>query len=129
MVEDFIKAHQWAVLATVTGNGLPQAAALGFFPKENFKLIFGTFDSSRKYHNLKANPNVALVIGWDKGVTVQYEGVAHEIESAEELHLPKVASAVKYISSYEERFFEITPKWIKYSDWSHDPRAEFEIRF
>ncbi len=40
--------------------------------------MFDTFGTSRKAINLRANPRIALVLGWDDGQTVLVEGVADE---------------------------------------------------
>jgi hypothetical protein len=77
---------------------------------------------------------VALVIGWDKGKTVQYEGTAEELSGAEleeciRIHLAKIPSAAKYVGQDEEVFFKVKPRWIKFSDLSRDPWDILEIKF
>ena len=76
----FLKAHKLAVMATVSGDCVPQAAAVGFVVNQDLELVISSFYNSRKYENIKKNPRVALVIGWEKGKTVQYEGVAVEVD-------------------------------------------------
>jgi pyridoxine/pyridoxamine 5'-phosphate oxidase len=72
----FISRHKYAVLSTVTKENLPECALVGFAVTHDLKLIFDTTSTSRKYQNLIENPAIALVIGWDKERTVQYEGSA-----------------------------------------------------
>lgn len=130
----FIKEHRLAVLATVNADFLPEAAVVGFSVNEHLHLNFGTFRTSRKYQNLQKNPRVALVIGWEKGKTVQYEGVARELEGKEreeaiKEHLKTAPSAAKYVSDPDEAYFEVKPLYVKYSDLSSDPWETFEFRF
>ncbi len=134
LVSDFLSQQNLGVLATVTSAGLPEAAVIGFVQKNDFEIIFATFDESRKFHNLQSNPRVALAVGWERGITVQYEGEAApltdaEVEECKRLFLAKIPTAAKFVSSPSEKFFRITPKWVRYSDWSHDPIEQFEIRF
>ncbi len=134
IISDFIKEHKIAVLSTVTHDFLPQSAVVGISETENLELIFGTANDSRKYQNLKNNPRVSLVIGWDQGKTVQYEGEAVELTGEERdeainIHLSKTSSAAKYLSKPQEAIFKIVPKWIRYSDVSTDPWDVKELKF
>ncbi len=132
---DFIKSKSLAALSTVDKEGKPQVAIVGFSETEDFELIVGTFESSRKFQNIKHNAYVSLAIGWDEGKTVQYEGQAEEITDAakiEELKrvmLAKMPSAAKYVGHTEERFLLIKPRAIRYTDLSVDPWDTFEIKF
>jgi uncharacterized protein YhbP (UPF0306 family) len=133
-IYEFIKQHQLMVISTVTHDALPQAAVVGFAEKENLELIFGTFKTSRKYMNLQKNPRVAIVIGWEGGKTVQYEGEVVELEGQERsdamnVFLSKTSSAAKFLSNLEEAIFKVVPKWIRYSNVSEDPWDIIEIRF
>jgi len=79
-VFQFMNRESLAVLATAAVNGQPEAALMGFAVTPELEIIFDTVKSSRKYPNLKKNPRVAWVIGCTTEVTVQYEGVAEELE-------------------------------------------------
>src|SRR5205814_8231963 len=74
----FIGKHHLAVEASVAAGGTPQAAVVGIAVTEALELVFDTVDSSRKCANLRRDPRVALVIGWDEEQTVQLEGRADE---------------------------------------------------
>lgn len=76
----FMDRESLAVLATVTENGQLEAALMGFAVTPQLEIVFDTVKSSRKYPNLKNNPRIAWVIGCTTEVTVQYEGVAEELE-------------------------------------------------
>lgn len=131
---DFIKRHKLAVLATADNNCNPEAAVIEFSQKNNFELIFDTFSHFRKYKNIKNNPNVAVVIGWDEDITVQYEGNAVELKGAELLkcvmiHATKLPNVRKFTKIKGVKFFKIIPKWIRYNDLNTTPWNVFEIHF
>ena len=76
----FLKRHKLAVQASVSASGMPQAAVVGIVVSDAFEVFFDTLDSSRKCQNLRRDPEVALVVGWDldEGRTLQLEGTADE---------------------------------------------------
>ena len=73
--------------ATVTTAGRPQGAVIRVVVSDACELSFDTLETSRKCANLRANPHVAFVIGWDEAQTVQLEGVADEPGGAAVPHL------------------------------------------
>lgn len=134
IVKDFIQEQDLAVVSTVTGDFLPSAAVVGIRSNDKMEIFFGTFLSSRKSQNLAKNPRVALVIGWNKGRTVQYEGEVHKLSGAalkefQEANLEHMPTAAKLVSKKEAVFYKISPKWIRYMDLSKDPWEEIIIRF
>jgi pyridoxine/pyridoxamine 5'-phosphate oxidase len=70
-LREFLCSQQWAVEATVTPAGAPQAAVIGVAITDSLELIFDTLNSSRKHANLQKDPRIALAIGWDDGRTAQ----------------------------------------------------------
>ena len=79
---EFLRKQPWAVEATVTTAGRPQAAVIGVVVSDACELFFDTLETSRKCANLRANPHVAFVLGLYVA-TVQLEGVADEPRGAE----------------------------------------------
>ena len=131
---EYIKGHKLAVIATVNGEALPEAAVIGIAVTKDLEIICGSFNTSRKYQNLKQNPRLALVIGWEKGQTVQYEGTARELdddetEAALETFLAHIPSAAKYVQLEYEVVYKVKPTWIRFSDLSVDPWERFEVNF
>jgi general stress protein 26 len=134
-VYQFMKSEQLAVLATVAGDGKPQAALMGFAVTPQLEIIFDTVKSSRKYPNLKKNPRVAWVVGCATEITVQFEGIAQELESEEEL--------AKYKKTYFQTFpegpareswpgityFVVRPTWVRYCDYDPTRRRMEEREF
>ena len=133
-LHNFIKEHKLAVIATVTGSALPEAAVIGIAVNENLEIICSSFSTSRKYQNLLKNPRVAMVIGWEKGRTVQYEGIATELSEDEaeehlETSLEKTPAVGKYVQREYKVVYKITPKWIRYTNLSVDPWDKVELKF
>lgn len=124
---DFLNSHKLAVISTLHANGTPEAAVIGFGQTPQLEIIFGTSNTSRKYKNIMADPHVALVVGWDDNQTVQYEGVAHELKPEEleivrEHYWRKTPSSEVYAKDPTERYFVVTPAWIRHAyvkgeDW------------
>lgn len=133
LVAEFLREQELAVVSSLW-DGKPQAAVVVFSIKDDFELIFGTCTKSRKYRNLKATPDTALVIGWDDGVTIQYEGIAEEVglgEFAEyqKIHLKKNPGSERYANLDDQCYFKIKPRWIRYTDINPDPEFIFELDF
>jgi general stress protein 26 len=127
----YIHNHMIGVLATISQNGTPGAAVMEFGDTKNLELIFDTLKSARKYKNLLHSPNVAFVIGWDEGTTVQYEGVATELHGKELVKYKNIMFAKspdfqKWEKLPNITYFKIIPQWIRYSAMNKKP---WEITF
>lgn len=134
LVLDFMKSHTLAVLATASSSAIPEASAVGISVMDNMQILFGTFNTSRKWENLQKNARVSLVIGWEHGKTIQYEGVAEELmetEKAEALkiHFANVPSFAKYVSDNQAILYRVKPESVKYSDHSQDPADVINLTF
>lgn len=133
LIYNFLKNHEICVLSTVNG-GIPQAAVVEFGETPDLEIIFDTFTTSRKYKNLERNPIVAVVIGWDKNITVQYEGKALELEGGElekckAIYFAKNPRAKKWENKKNNVYFKIIPVWARYSDLNTDPWEIHEVMF
>jgi pyridoxine/pyridoxamine 5'-phosphate oxidase len=122
----FLRAQPWAVEASVGGRGEPQAAVIGVAVTDRLELVFDTLATSRKATNLRANPRIALVLGWDDGQTVQIEGVADEpvgaeVEAAKETYLRRFPDGHERVGLPDITYFRIVPSWIRYSDFRTTP--------
>jgi len=131
IILDFIRKQKLAVLATV-GDVVPESSVLEFGETNNLEIILDMFVSSRKYKNMKKNPNVSLVIGWDENITIQYEGVAEELKRGkkvkyQQIYWMKNPTAKRWADKEGITYFKITPKWIRYSDLNNHPWKIFEI--
>ncbi|MCD9878640.1 pyridoxamine 5'-phosphate oxidase family protein [Streptomyces guryensis] len=118
----FVRARRLAVLATTSADGHPQAAVVGIAATDAGDLVFDTTRGSRKFANLRRQPRVALVIGFDRAdeQTVQLEGVACEITQDD----PAVAAYYEQFPTGRERaawpdivHVRVRPDWGRYSDY------------
>jgi pyridoxine/pyridoxamine 5'-phosphate oxidase len=120
---NFLRKHRLGVLSTVSPFGEPEAAVVGVAFTDQLEIIFDTLDSTRKCTNLRRNPRIAFVIGWDHEITVQYEGIADEPKGAE-LDRLKEAYFIPYPDGRERQkwagitYFRVRPTWARYSDFN-----------
>ncbi|MDN0075209.1 pyridoxamine 5'-phosphate oxidase family protein [Crenobacter sp. SG2303] len=130
---EFIDRHDHAVLASVTPLHTPEAALVGIAVTPELELVFDASKNSRKYPNIRQNDQVALVIGWANETTVQYEGEVWE-PSAEmvgrykDVYFAKFPNGRKRESWPDIAYLVVTPRWIRYSDFNHDPAQIVELR-
>jgi general stress protein 26 len=120
---DFIRARKLAVISTTSPAGNPQSALIGVAVSPELHIVFDTIKSSRKYANLKADPRISLVTGWDAEITVQYEGIAIEpegeaLDQAKSLYFKTWPDGVERRQWPGITWFLITPQWIRYSDFA-----------
>jgi general stress protein 26 len=131
---DFLQSHRLAVVATVTSDGAPEAAVMGFAVTPELDIVFDTVRSARKYANIMANPRVALVIGGEGEVTVQYEGIAGEPSGEARDRWKEV-----YFGTWPDgrdrqnwtgmTWFHVRPVWIRYSNFNDGSREIAEFAF
>ena len=127
----FLRRYKLAVQASVAADGSPQAAVIGFAVSDALEIVFDTVESTRKYRNLRAEPRIALVIGWDE-ITAQIEGIADfpagaELERLRECYFvayPDGRDRLAWPGITHER---VRPSWIRYSDFTQDPPHIVEI--
>ncbi|MCX4584562.1 pyridoxamine 5'-phosphate oxidase family protein [Streptomyces sp. NBC_01481] len=122
----FLRRYKLAVQSTVTPDGAPQAAVVGFAVSDDLEIVFDTVETTRKWLNLRADPRIALVIGWDDAITAQIEGVADFPTGAE---LERIQAC--YFSVYPDgrdrlswpgiTHVRVRPAWVRYSDFTQDP--------
>jgi len=119
----FLKKHHLGVQSTVSPSGDPQAAVVGIGVTPELEIVFDTLDTTRKCRNLRADPRIAFVIGWDAEITVQLEGIADEPTGTERDRILET-----YFAAYPEcrdhlawkgiTHFRVRPTWIRYSDYN-----------
>jgi len=134
-VYEFLNNSKLGVISTIdVNNNVPEAALIGFGQTHDLELIFGTSNKSRKYHNLYSNPRVAFVIGWDNGISLQYEGMARElladeIDIVKDYYWAKSPSAAKSHDDPDRRYFVVKPSWIRMTDVKKQPWEVRDIKF
>jgi uncharacterized protein YhbP (UPF0306 family) len=110
------------------------AAFVGFSFTDDFELIFCTSNTTRKYANITANPQVAAVVGGQERITVQFEGIAEELAGDQaatykERYFSKNPAARRFARDTTNRCFRIRPRWLRYSDYTQGPPEIFELKF
>lgn len=130
----FLRAQPWAVQASISDGAKPQAAVIGVAVTDNFELVFDTLATSRKAINLRKNPHIALVLGWDNGETVQYEGIADEptgdeLEALKSVYWQRFPDGRERAQQSEIAYFRVSPTWLRYSDFRVQPPTIEEFHF
>jgi hypothetical protein len=133
-VYQFMNGEELGVLSTVAGDGTPQAALVGVVTTKELELIFDTVKSSRKYPNMKKHPHVAFVIGCTQEITVQYQGIAEELEGEalakyKRIYFAKFTDGPARESWAGITYFVVRPKWVRYSDYNIGRRKIEEMSF
>jgi hypothetical protein len=118
----FLRRHRLCVQASVSSSGAPQAAVVGFAVSDDLEIVFDTIGTSRKMQNLRRDPRIALVVGWDDEQTAQIEGVADEPTGAELDRIKAVYFAawpdgVERQAWKDITYVRVKPTWARYSDF------------
>ena len=129
---EFMRAHRLTVVATVGADGKPEAALVGYAVSDELELVFDTTVGSRKLDNIRANPEVAGVIGWEAEQTLQYEGVADEPTGE-----ARGTCQLRYFDAWPDgrergaqpdiTYVRVRPSWLRYSDYAQDPPLIVEL--
>lgn len=136
-VLSFLNRHRWAVVATVSANGAPEAALVGIATTGDLEIVFDTTDDTRKFANLKSNAKIALVVGgWVDGDerTLQCEGYA-DLPEGDELERLKEAYFGVFPEGRERQawpriaYVRVRPTWLRYSDFNVAPPIISEATF
>ena len=122
----FLRKYKLAVQASVAPGGAPQAAVVGFAVSDALEIVFDTLESTRKYQNLRADPRIALVIGWQDEITAQLEGIV-DFPTGPELERIRACYFVAYPDGRDRLAWpgishaRVRPNWVRYSDFTVDP--------
>jgi hypothetical protein len=127
----FIAQQRYGVVATTAADGAAQSALVGIAVSPALEIYFDTL-GTRKAQNLRRDPRVSLVIGWDSERSVQLEGVADEPQGAERAALKQIYYAAWPDGPSRETWpditwFRVTPRWLRFSDFNRAHDAVREI--
>lgn len=133
-VYNFMNGEELGVLSTLAADGTPQAALVGVAITKELELVFDTVKSSRKYPNMKRNPRVAFVIGCTPEITVQYEGIAEELEGEAQAKYKRIYFAKFTDGPAREgwagiTYFVVRPKWVRFCDYNIGRQKIEEMSF
>ena len=119
---DYVRQRGLAVVATTSETGAPEAAVVGITATDLGELVLDTSRRSRKAANIRRDPRVAVVIGWDDEQTLQLEGTADFLTGAD-LERCKAHYFRQYPDGRERAkdpdicHVRINPKWGRHSDY------------
>jgi nitroimidazol reductase NimA-like FMN-containing flavoprotein (pyridoxamine 5'-phosphate oxidase superfamily) len=118
----FLRRHRLCVQSSASASGAPQAAVVGFAVSDDFEIVFDTLGTSRKMNNLRRDPRVAIVVGWDDEQTAQLEGIADEPQGTElarlkSVYFPVYPDGVERQSWKDITYVRVRVTWARYSDF------------
>lgn len=131
-IADFVHSVGCGVVATISADGLPQAAHVGIAVLDDGTLIFNSRSDARKMHNIRGQCHVAVVVGGERGVTVQMEGMATETQGEDR---------TRYGAEYERQFpgsralasgfsvVAVRPRWVRVYDTASGPPSLAEAKW
>ncbi|MFI1399405.1 pyridoxamine 5'-phosphate oxidase family protein [Streptomyces sp. NPDC020681] len=128
----FLRRYKLAVQASVGLDGAPQSAVVGYAVSDDLEIVFDTVETTRKCLNLRADPRISLVIGWDDAITAQIEGVA-DFPSGAELERLQACYFTVYPDGRDRLTWpgithvRVRPSWVRYSDFTQDPPRIMEV--
>jgi general stress protein 26 len=121
-VHAFIARQRYGVVATVQTDGSTESALVGIAVSPELEIFFDTLGDTRKAKNLRRDPRVSMVIGWENEQSVQLEGLADEPKGAGLDGLKRV-----YYEAWPDgptreswpgiTWVRIAPRWIRFSDF------------
>jgi len=128
----FLRRYRLAVQASVAPGGSPQAAVVGYAVSDDLEIVFDTVETTRKSLNLRADPRIALVVGWDDAITVQLEGTADfptgdELERVRDCYFRVYPDGRDRLSWPGITHVRVRPSWVRYSDFAQEPPHVVEV--
>lgn len=128
----WLRGHRLAVQSSVSPDGAPQSAVVGYVVSDAFEFLFDTLDSARKVRNYRKSSKASLVVGGltaGDERTAQIDGVADEPRGADLDRLLALYFA-DFPDGRERRrarpgltYVRIRPTWIRFSDFGARPPA------
>lgn len=124
-----LKNNNLCVLSTADLSGKSESAVMVPVVRDDLKIIMCTAPDTRKLKNMNVNKNVSLIFGGFKDdPSLQIDGVVRILSEEEKVEAIAFALSVRpEMKDYgieEETFFEITPNWVRYIDYSQEPATE-----
>ena len=122
---ELLRRFRLGVVATVAGNGEPQAATVGIAVGDALELVFDTLSTTRKFANLAREPRVAIVMG-EGELTVQIEGradvpVGDERKRVQDIYFATWPDGRERAAWPNIAWVRIRPTWVRVSDFAANP--------
>jgi len=115
--EVLLKKNKICVLSTASSNGKPEVSFMQYAEDSENNIYFKIFNDSRKYPNIKSNPNASVAIH-DSPEYCQLDGTIKELsgneaEEAKKLLIEKCGDDEGYYNDSKMKYFRFTPSWIR----------------
>ncbi|MDP3953509.1 MAG: pyridoxamine 5'-phosphate oxidase family protein [bacterium] len=134
-VAEFLDKNVFMVVATADEQSQPEAALMMYLMDENLDFYFVTRRQTRKFKNLKKNPEVAFVIGLgSESSTMQGKGRVELLEEKDVEFMKELEKHPNLVSAYLGPFlelvgldfavFRIKPDWLRLLSWDPTKRVE-----
>jgi uncharacterized pyridoxamine 5'-phosphate oxidase family protein len=129
----FLQAQRSGVIATAALDGRPEAALVDIATTAQGEIVFETTSATRKFGNLRDNPRVAFVVGWENEQTLQIDGnvdapAGPELARLRDFYFSVFPQKVSHAHWPGNHYFRVRPRWMRFSDY-HMPRLVEEFRF
>ncbi|MBI1360898.1 MAG: hypothetical protein GC155_11525 [Alphaproteobacteria bacterium] len=126
-IHAFLTENRHGVIATNASSGAPESAVVGFAATLALELVFDTLDTTRKIANIRRDPNVSAVIGWDDDGTLQYEGVADEptgedLERVRSVYFEAFPDGPERLKWTGITYVRIRPSWLRFTSYTQPDR-------
>lgn len=121
---DFVRHARLAVLTTASIAGRPEAALMEVAVTRSAELIFDTPFDARKIEHIRHNDQVAIVVGWQAGVSIQVEGTVRIAADKERAYYEEQYLADWPNARVMDRSFAVlvvTPAWVSLYDATPKP--------
>lgn len=134
---NFLTAHAYGSLATLSQDGNPRVRTVYYACDESLSIYFLTLENTRKVADIRANPAAAFVVtDADKNSTMQLEGMFEEITdtttfgpilsnlTARLFPNHALSAPITHMDSAKPVCFKLVPTWIRYGDFLQGSSSE-----
>jgi PPOX class probable F420-dependent enzyme len=126
-----LRDYRLAVVSTAAADGAPQSAVVGIGVSDGLDIVFDTLEDTRKARNLRRDPRISAVIGWDREMTAQIDGVADfpvgaELERIRAVYFQAYPDGRERLAWPGITHVRVRPRWIRWSDFTQQPPFIFE---
>lgn len=130
---EFLKTHDYGVVATAANDNVPWAATIAYLVDDDLAIYFATRAHTTKAQHLQENPNIAMAVGFGpEAKAVQILGTAEKLESEAHDHwftemlVKKDAyyNIFLKMEGYDIEIYKIVPNQIRWMEIDDENQAE-----
>lgn len=118
----FASRHGLCVISIVDEGRAPQSALVYYAVTRDLELIFYCMQTTQKALNLRLDPRISVVIGWDGEQTLQYEDIAEEpqfeeLDKLKRTFLEVLPDRAGRLGWPGLTIFRVKPSWGRFSNY------------